>query len=143
MMISRWRPSWWSNEVHGSAWDRVKEAMRRDWSQTKHEMHVGGHETSQSVTDTLKQAAGEQHLPTINQVNPHRLISEWSDAELPYRYGYAARQQYGAEHPQWSEELEAKLQDEWTTAQDRIAYDWESAMHLVRRGYEHQGGGRP
>ena len=26
-----WRPSWWKAEVHGSAWERVREAMQRDW----------------------------------------------------------------------------------------------------------------
>ena len=139
MMISQWRPSWWSDEVHGSAWDRAKEAMRRDWSQTKHDLHLGGHEMNQGVTDTLKQAAGEQHLPTINQANPPKVIGEWSDAEIPYRYGHAARQQFGAEHPVWSPELEAKLKDEWMTAEDHRTHEWESTRRLVRRGYEHEG----
>ena len=137
-MITTWRPSWWADAVHGSAWDRAREAMRRDWSQTKHDLHLGGHEMNQSVTDTLKQAAGEQHLPTINQANPPKVIGEWSDAEIPYRYGYAARKQFGAEHPAWGPELEVKLKLEWMAAQDQIAHDWESARLFVRRGYEHQ-----
>ena len=58
--ISKWRPSWWSDEVHGSAWERAQEAMRRDWAQTKHDLHLGGHEMNQSLTDTLKQAAGQE-----------------------------------------------------------------------------------
>ena len=137
--ISEWRPSWWADEVHGSAWDRAKEAMRRDWSQTKHDLHLGGHEMNQGVTDTLKQAAGEQHLPTINHANPPKVIGEWSDAETPYRYGHAARRQFGAAHPEWSPELEAKLKSEWMTAQDRNDHDWESARRFVRRGYELEG----
>ena len=136
--ITSWRPSWWADAVHGSAWDRAREALRRDWSQTKHDLHLGGHEMNQGATDTLLQAAGEQHLPTINQANPPKVIGAWSDAEIPYRYGYAARKQFGAEHPSWSPELEAKLEAEWMTAQDRIAHDWESARRFVRRGYEHQ-----
>ena len=24
-MITKWRPSWWTDAVHGSAWDRVKD----------------------------------------------------------------------------------------------------------------------
>jgi hypothetical protein len=136
MMISKWRPSWWSDAVHGSAWDHAKEAMRRDWSQTKHDLHVGGHEMNQSASDTLKQAAGREHLPTINQANPPEVIGVWTDAEVPYRYGYAARRQFGAEHSEWSPELEAKLKHEWMTAQDWIAHDWESARRFVRRGYE-------
>jgi hypothetical protein len=134
--ISGWRPSWWSDEVHGSAWDRAKEAMRRDWIQTKHDLGMGGHEMNQSVTDTLKQAAGKEHLPTINQANPPKVIGEWTDAEIPYRFGHAARRQFGAVHSAWSPELEAKLKNEWVTAHDRMSHDWESARRFVRRGYE-------
>ncbi len=135
-MMSKWRPSWWADEVHGSAWDRVKEAMRRDWSQTKHDLLLGGHEMNQGVTDTLAQAAGKEHLPSINQANPPKVIGEWSDAEIPYRYGHAARAQFGAQHPGWSPELEAKLKVEWLLAEDASTRDWESARRFVRRGYE-------
>jgi hypothetical protein len=131
-----WRPSWWSEEVHGSAWERVREAMRRDWSQTKHDLHVGGHEMNQEMGDTLGQAAGKQHLPSINQANPPRVIGVWGDAETPYRYGYAARQQFGATHPAWSPELEARLKNDWMEAEDQATRDWESARRFVRRGYE-------
>ena len=24
LMISKWRPSWWTADVHGSAWERAK-----------------------------------------------------------------------------------------------------------------------
>ena len=140
--ISRWRPSWWSDEVHGSAWERAQEAMRRDWAQTKHDLHLGGHEMNQGLADTLKQAAGQEHLPTINQANPPKVIGEWSDAETPYRYGYAARRQFGAQHPAWSPELESKLKDEWMMAQDQATRDWESARRFVQRGYE-LGGADP
>ena len=44
MGTMKWQPAWW-NEGHASAWDRVKEAMRRDWEQTKQDMKMkGGHE---------------------------------------------------------------------------------------------------
>ena len=138
-MISSWRPSWWAEEVHGSAWERAREAMRRDWAQTKHDLHLGGHEMNQSATDTLKQAAGKDHLRNINQANPPKVIGEWSDAETPYRYGVAARRQFGDQHPGWSPELETKLKNEWMEAQDQATRDWESARRFVRRGYELQG----
>lgn len=134
--ISQWRPTWWSDEVHGSAWERAREAMRRDWSQTKHDLHIGGHEMNQSSGDTLRQAGGNQHLPTINQANPPKVIGEWSDAEIPYRYGYAAQRQFGTQHPAWSPELEAKLKAEWLEAENAASRDWESARRFVRCGYE-------
>jgi hypothetical protein len=138
-MISKWRPSWWSDEVHGTAWERVREAMRRDWAQTKHDLNLGGHEMNQSVLDTVQQAAGEQHLPNINHANPPKVIGEWSDAEIPYRYGFAARKQFGGQHPAWSPELENKLRNEWLEARDQETRDWEAARRFVRRGYELQG----
>ncbi len=138
-MISNWRPSWWSNEVHGSAWERANEAMRRDWAQTKHDLHLGGHEMNQDAADTLMQAAGKEHLPTINEANPPKVIGEWDDAEIPYRYGHAARRHFGAEHPAWSPELEAKLKIEWLEAENQLTRDWESARRYVRRGYEFDG----
>lgn len=137
--ISRWRPSWYADAVHGSAWERVSEAMRRDWSQTKHDLHLGGHEMNQGLSDTLKQSAGHQHLPSINQANPPKVIGTWSDAETPYRYGHAAKRQFGAEHPTWSPELEAKLKAEWMEAEDQATRGWESARRFVRRGYEFRG----
>jgi hypothetical protein len=116
--------------------------MRRDWSQTKHDLHVGGHEMNQDVGDTLSQATGKQHLPSINQANPPRVIGVWSDAEIPYRYGHAARRQFGEAYPAWSPELEAKLKSEWMEAEDQATREWESARRFVRRGYE-LGGADP
>jgi len=101
--------------------------MRRDWMQTKHDLGVGGHELNQSATDTLKQAAAEQHLPTINETNPPKVIGEWDEAEIPYGYGYAARKHLGAQHPVWNDRLEAKLEKEWVVGTGRPCGCWSSA----------------
>ena len=70
-MTSTWQPSWW-NDSHGSAWDRIKEALKRDWEQTKQDLSLPhGHELNQSVTDTIKQAAGSEPIPpTIDPTRP-------------------------------------------------------------------------
>lgn len=136
-MISEWRPSWWSDQVHGSAWERTKEAMRRDWTQTKHDIGHGGHEMNQGVLDTVKQAAGKEHLPSYSQANPPKVIGEWSQAEVSYRYGHAARSQYGSLYPQWNQELEDKLKAEWTAAMASPDQGWVAVTHFVRRGYEY------
>ena len=34
-------PNWW-NDKHNSAWDRAREALHRDWEQTKSDFGVGG-----------------------------------------------------------------------------------------------------
>ena len=133
-----WRPSWWSEEVHGSAWERAKEALRRDWMQTKRDLGVGGHEMNQSISDTVNQATGTQHLPTINEANPPKVIGTWDVVETYYRFGHAARQQYGRAHPTWNEGLEQKLKSEWIAAQDKAGRDWSELTAFVRRGYEHR-----
>lgn len=57
------RPPWW-NDTHASRWDRVKEAIRRDWEQTKADFSkTGGAELNQNIGDTLKQAVGAAPLP--------------------------------------------------------------------------------
>ena len=137
---SKWRPAWWTEEVHGSAWDRVKGAMQRDWAQTKHDLGVGGHEMNQNVTDTLKQAGGSEHLPTMNEANPPKVIGDWNEAEVPYSYGYAAKTEHGARHPVWTLELENKLKAEWMAAQDQARRDWIAVRNLVRSGYEYKEG---
>lgn len=55
------RPAWW-NDQHNSAWDRVKEAMRRDWEQTRADFG-GGRDLNQNVVDTVLQAVGSEPLP--------------------------------------------------------------------------------
>lgn len=57
------RPPWW-NDMHTSRWDRVKEAIRRDWEQTKADFSkTAGAELNQNLGDTLKQAVGVAPLP--------------------------------------------------------------------------------
>ncbi|MDO9017846.1 MAG: hypothetical protein Q8S73_03550 [Deltaproteobacteria bacterium] len=57
------RPQWW-NDNHTSTWDRVKEALRRDWEQTKNDFSSeSGADLNQDVGDTVKQATGAEPLP--------------------------------------------------------------------------------
>ena len=82
-----WHPTWYRPE-HATNWDRVKEALRRDWQQTRHDdLHVGGHELNQQATDTVKQATGKETIPSINDANPPKVIGaltgEWEAVETP------------------------------------------------------------
>jgi hypothetical protein len=131
-----WRPSWWTEETHGSAWERVKEALRRDWEQTKKDLHLGGHELNQGLTDTLKQATGKQSIPPDDGPNPPKVIGDWDDIELPMGYGYNARQYYGTQHSDWDDELEGKLKTEWESAKATGHRGWNDVKQFVRHGYE-------
>ncbi len=59
--------SWWS-DPRLSGWDRVQEAFRRDWEQTKADLAQGaGHDLHQTAGDTLKQASGDAAVPRMSQ----------------------------------------------------------------------------
>jgi hypothetical protein len=63
-------PTWWT-EQYNSTWDRVKEALKRDWEQTKADLSVStGRDLRQGATDTVKQALGMEPLPLPHQPNP-------------------------------------------------------------------------
>jgi len=138
MGTMRWQPPWW-NAGHASAWERVKESMRRDWEQTKHDLHVkGGHELNQQIGDTVKQAAGKEAIPPHDRPNPPKVIGDWDDVELPLEYGYTARANYGATYTTWSPELENTLKNEWESGRAATGRDWGDVRDHVRRGYEYR-----
>lgn len=138
-----WQPSWWKEDTHGSTWDRVKEALHRDWEQTKRDFHIGGHELNQNIKDTVRQAAGKQSIPPNEGLNPPKVIGDWDDVELPMGYGYTAREQYGAAHAEWDDDLETKLRVEWERGRDGTRRDWNDVKQFVREGYDRARGYRP
>lgn len=137
-MAMQWKPTWWKQEAHGSAWDRVKEAMHRDWEQTKKDLHLGGHEMNQNAGDTMKQMAGKQSIPSDDTANRPKVIGNWDDVELPIGYGYGARDQYGSQHPAWNERLESTLKSEWESGKSVTKREWNEVRDHVRRGYEYK-----
>src|SRR5580698_7271535 len=96
-------PSWWRDDVHGSSWSQIREAVRRDWEQTKKDLHVGGHEMNQNLTDTVKQATGSERIPPFDVANPPKVVGEWEEVEYPMAYGFGAKAIYGSRYPQWNE----------------------------------------
>ncbi len=120
-----------------STWDRIKEALRRDWEQTKHEFSSeAGHELNQDIGDTLKQAAGKQAIPDDNRPNPPRVIDTWETAEPAIQFGYDAAAQYGDRHGEWSSQLDSTLADRWGQLHSK-GRDWSDVSHYVRHGFEY------
>jgi hypothetical protein len=119
-------PAWW-NESHSSAWERTKEALHRDWEQTKADFSDSGKELNQDVGDTVKQAAGKQPIPRGDRPNP----GSWDDVEPAVRYGYGARRQY--EGREWNDDLERELQKDWSGSGES---SWERVKDTVRRGWD-------
>ncbi len=125
-------PTWW-NEQYNSTWDRVREAFRRDWEQTKADLWREGRDLHQTVSDTVKQALGTEPLPLPHQPTPHLYQDEWERVERALRYGYGARAQY-AEHADWDDRLEEVLRNEWATL--NTDQPWKDARDHVRRGWD-------
>jgi hypothetical protein len=125
-------PSWW-NDRHTSTWERAKEALRRDWEQTKADFGVGGHELNQGLADTVEQAAGRQATPARNRPNPSDGCDlTWDEAEPAVRFGYSARAHHGGSD--WDEKLDGTLRKDWeTTLTDT---PWVQVKHAVRRGWD-------
>lgn len=133
-MAMTWHPSWWT-DVHLSAWERIKEAIRRDWEQTRYDLNLGGHQLNQGVMDTIDQAAGNEEIPPDDRPNPPKVIGSFSESEMPIGYGYGARWKYGSGNPMWNDHVEGALRSEWETGNTT---PWRDVKRLVRFGYEYE-----
>ena len=133
-----WHPKWWTKDQHENAWERVKEALKRDWEQTKVDLQGYGKDLNQDVEDTVKQATGSEVIPPPHEANVktmHPVTKPiWKDVEEPMKYGYGAHEYYGAQYKEWDENLEGTLKEEWEG--DRTHRTWDDVKAFVRRGYE-------
>ena len=140
-------PGWWKTDRHESAWTRVKDAMHRDWEQTKADLGGRGPDLDQDVDDTVKQAAGKDVIPPDGRPNAPggtpKASSDakttrrpWTDVEPSLRYGVGAREQYGKDHPAWDDKLESTLKSDWESFADKASAKWDDVKRDVRQGYE-------
>ena len=122
-------PSFWSDEQQ-SAWDRVKEALQRDWLQTKSDLKIpGGVELDQTAKDTMKQAAGKWPIPGHADAGG----VGWDLARHAIRLGHGAATFWTAEAI-WSDALEERVRTEWEALHTGMA--WNDARPLIRHGWE-------
>jgi hypothetical protein len=121
-------PKWWNDETT-SKWDRTKDAMKRDWEQTKHDVTGGGRDLDQDVDDTVKQAVGRDAIPPMGTPNPE----PWDRVEPGVRYGYGAAGHY-ADQKDWNDGIEAKLREEWNDL--KTGRTWDEIKSAVRRGWD-------
>jgi hypothetical protein len=158
MGTANFQPNWWNKQVDGSAWDRVKAAMQRDWEQTKHDFTPGAPDLNQDVDDTVKMATGKAPIPRPGIVTPpskgevkaeikeaNKEIKKtiearrdaattdlprapWRDVESPVAYGFAAKNHYSKKYPSWDVELERELRGN----KDRT---WDDMRDHVRTGF--------
>ena len=120
-------PKWWTPE-NDSAWERTKAAFKRDWDQTKHDFGGNEPDTDQNVGDTVKQAAGKEPIPP-------RREPTYEDVEPAYRFGYGARSYYRNKYPQWNNEVETRLKEDWTSTNPDE--DWNENREIIHRAYDY------
>lgn len=123
-------PGWWTTH-ESSAWERMKEALRRDWAQTKYDFGMKfGQDLQQDLTDTVRQAAGTEPIPGPHVANES---AGWSD-EAAVRYGYGAglSPNYRS-HLSWDHELESQLKTDWEALGS--GRPWEEVRLAVRYGW--------
>ena len=132
---SAWHPAWWNDHDEGGSWERVKAAVVRDWEQTKKDLHLGGKDLHQEISDTVKQAAGKERIPEPDESNPAKVLGTLRDDELPIGYGYGARMHYGESYRQWDPDLEDKLRMEWEGSDQG---NWDEVRERVKYGFEYK-----
>jgi hypothetical protein len=99
------RASWHTAE-HDSAWDRIKNALKNDWEQTRSDFgSKTARDMDQDVDDTVKQAAGSKNA--------------FENREQALRFGYAARQSFGNDYPSWNDDLDRRLRSDYPDDYDR------------------------
>jgi hypothetical protein len=135
--MKTWNPGWW-DDTHASTWERVSEALRRDWEQTKYDFGVkGGHYLHQDADATVAQATGQAPIPRDDAPNPPKVIGEWNDVESALGYGYFSHQRLRAKHPTWNDYVEAELRKDWESGPKKPPQSWTEAAPFVRRGWEY------
>lgn len=130
-------PKWWTRG-HTSAWERVREALRRDWEQTKHDFSKkAGHELDQDLDDTVFQAAGKEPIPPGNLPNTNQTRS-FDDVEVPMGFGYGARMTFGQQLAGWDPDVEQKLEKDWNDYPGNGHQPWDKVKPWVRQGWEYK-----
>jgi len=122
-------PHWWSDE-HSSSWERAKQALRRDWEQTKGDLADSGVDLNQGALDTLRQAVGAQPIPADHLPNPGPR-HDWAWIEPAVRFGHGAARYY--RDSDWDEQLAQRLRSEWEASGQRS--NWDSVKDGVRHGW--------
>src|SRR5579862_9487279 len=112
----------------------MRRAERHEVQGTNHFRIAGVPKMSERLRDTAKRAVGKEHMRAMRHAPT--VVCEWNDVEIPYRYGYAARKQFGARHPVWNEGLEIRLRSEWTAAHFLTSRAWDAVSSIIRHGYE-------
>lgn len=132
------KPRWWTAS-HNSAWEHVRDAVKREWEAAERHSDVD-QEVDTASEHTLGDTRFDSGEPRNVEVDRAAEIPDddfepasFEHIEPALRYGAGARQQY-PEYTVWTEDLEARLRRDWGEANDESA--WGRIKAYVRRGWE-------
>lgn len=120
-----------ADPAHPLDWAHVREALRRDWEQTRHDLGLKwSQDLNQNLGDTIAQAARVDPIPGRHVANE---ASAWSD-EAAMRFGYAcARSQKYYLQNEWDAAFEASLKADWHAL--ATSREWPEVRLAVRYGW--------
>ena len=111
------KPAWYTDD-HETSWSNVKAAFANDWEQTKKDFGSDkARDLKQDVDDTVKQAVGADDA--------------FENREQAFRFGHAAKKQYGSNYPTWNDNLDARLRQDYGT-------DYDRDRDYIRHAYEYR-----
>lgn len=101
-----------------TSWERIKKAFANDWEQTKADFGSDeARDMDQDVDDTVAQAMGSEDA--------------FENHEQAFRFGYTARNRYGKDYPQWSDDLDQRLRKEYDGT-------YEDDIDFIRQSYDYK-----
>lgn len=96
----------WRTDEDLSTWQRIKKAMANDWEQTKADFGSdSARDMDQDVDDTVKQMSGSDDA--------------FENREQAFRFGYAAQQHFHSDYPEWNDDLDHRLREDYDGDYDR------------------------
>lgn len=116
-------PVFWSDD-HASAWARIRDAIAKDWLQTRFDLGLkGGVDLGQDVGDTIGEA--------ISAAEPERRALSWEEAQPAVRLGHGASRHFAARS--WDSPLQGLLRAEWERMDTGVS--WGDARSFVHDGW--------
>ena len=124
-------PTWWTKD-NDSAWERTKEAFKRDWDQTKHDFGGKQPDTDQNVKDTVKLSRRQCQHPSRRAACTH--LRRSGNSVLRFRLT-RLRRHYRDKYSKWNPEVENRLKEDWTSANPDA--NWDTDRDAVQRAWDY------
>lgn len=122
-------PGWWGTDIE-SAWNRVKDVVKRDWGQPPDDFGASCKPDFEStMDDSVREAQGWDTMAAPEEPN-------CDEIELAFRFGYGAHVQFGGNYTYWDKDLAEFLREEWEKLPANQRRTWMEDRSTIRYGWE-------